>query len=61
MQWSGSADSTHGDLSALQKKFRDAGVLVHRAGADVLRLLPPLTFSRQDIADLLAAMETTLV
>jgi acetylornithine/N-succinyldiaminopimelate aminotransferase len=61
MQWSGSADSGHGDLGALQKRLRDAGVLAHRAGADVLRLLPPLTFSRQDITDLLGAMETTLV
>ncbi len=57
MRWTGAADSVHGDLGALQKRLREAGVLVHRAGADVLRLLPPLTFSRQDIADLMGAME----
>lgn len=50
-------------VPALQKRLRDAGetgVLAHRAGADVLRLLPPLTFSRAEIAELLAALERAL-
>jgi len=54
MQWTGSGDN---DLPALQKRLRDAGVLVHRAGADVLRLLPPLTFSREDIKELMSALD----
>jgi acetylornithine/N-succinyldiaminopimelate aminotransferase len=54
MQWTGTGDN---DLPALQKRMRDAGVLVHRAGADVLRLLPPLTFSREDIKELMTALE----
>lgn len=57
MRWGGDG----GDVGALQKRLRDAGVLAHRAGADVLRLLPPLTFSRGDIADLMAALDNTLV
>ena len=61
MQWTGAADSRHGDLPALQKRLRDAGVLVHRAGADVLRLLPPLTFSREDIQELMAALDAAMV
>ncbi len=61
MQWAGTADSVHGDLSALQKRLRDAGVLVHRAGADVLRLLPPLTFSREDITELMTALDAAMV
>lgn len=60
MRWTGAADSAHGDLAALQKRMRAAGVLVHRAGADVLRLLPPLTFSREDIAQLLAALDAVM-
>jgi acetylornithine/succinyldiaminopimelate/putrescine aminotransferase len=47
-------------VPALQKRLRDAGVLAHRAGADVLRLLPPLTFSRSEIAELLAALDGAL-
>jgi acetylornithine/succinyldiaminopimelate/putrescine aminotransferase len=35
-------------------------VLAHRAGADVLRLLPPLTLSREDIRELMGALERTL-
>ena len=51
-------------VPALQKRLRDAGptgVLAHRAGADVLRLLPPLTFSRGEIAELLKALDAALV
>jgi acetylornithine/N-succinyldiaminopimelate aminotransferase len=61
MRWGGSSDSSHGDLATLQKRLRDAGLLVHRAGADVLRLLPPLTFSRSDIDELMGALDQTLV
>lgn len=61
MPWTGTADSAHGDLPALQKRLRDAGVLVHRAGADILRLLPPLTFSRDDIRELMTALDAAMV
>jgi predicted acetylornithine/succinylornithine family transaminase len=57
MQWTGTGDN---DLPSLQKRMRAAGVLVHRAGADVLRLLPPLTFSREDIKVLLAALDQAM-
>jgi acetylornithine/N-succinyldiaminopimelate aminotransferase len=58
-QYKGKAE---GDgVPALQKRLRDAGVLAHRAGADVLRLLPPLTFSRAEIAELLAALDKALI
>ena len=49
-----------GDVIALQKKLRDEGVLAHRAGASVLRLLPPLNISREEIKELLGAMERAL-
>lgn len=55
--WGGTGEN---DLTALQKRLREDGVLVHRAGPDVLRLLPPLTFSRENIAELLAALEKAL-
>jgi acetylornithine/succinyldiaminopimelate/putrescine aminotransferase len=57
MQWGNDS----GDVGALQRRLREAGVLAHRAGADVLRLLPPLTFSREDIAELLKAMDAAMV
>jgi acetylornithine/N-succinyldiaminopimelate aminotransferase len=56
-----SAENQGDGVPALQKRLRDAGVLAHRAGADVLRLLPPLTFSRAEIAELLAALDKALV
>ncbi len=49
-----------GDLTALQKRLRDEGVLAHRAGSDVLRLLPPLTLSREEMRELLGALERAL-
>jgi predicted acetylornithine/succinylornithine family transaminase len=55
-----SAENQGDGVPALQKRLRDAGVLAHRAGADVLRLLPPLTFSRAEIAELLAALDKAL-
>lgn len=57
MRWQGDG----GDVSALQKRLREKGVLAHRAGADVLRLLPPLTFGREEIAELLNALDAVLV
>jgi predicted acetylornithine/succinylornithine family transaminase len=56
MQWGG-----EGGVAVLQARLRAGGVLAHRAGADVLRLLPPLTFSRDEIAELLAALDRALV
>lgn len=50
-----------GDLSVLQKRLRDDGVLAHRAGTDVLRLLPPLTLSYEEMRELLGALERALV
>jgi acetylornithine/N-succinyldiaminopimelate aminotransferase len=47
-------------VPALQKRLREEGVLAHRAGADVLRLLPPLNFARAEIDALLAAMDKAL-
>ncbi|HEX2612769.1 MAG TPA: acetylornithine transaminase [Fibrobacteria bacterium] len=57
MQWGNDS----GDVGALQKRLRDAGMLAHRAGADVLRLLPPLTFSRAEISDLIAALDAAMI
>jgi predicted acetylornithine/succinylornithine family transaminase len=50
-----------GDVSVLQKKLRVEGVLAHRAGVNVLRLLPPLTISRDEMKELLGALERALV
>jgi acetylornithine/succinyldiaminopimelate/putrescine aminotransferase len=60
MRWGGTEASGNGDLIALQRRLRDSGVLAHRAGADVLRLLPPLTFSRGDVKELMGAMDKAL-
>lgn len=49
-----------GDLAALQLRLRSEGVLAHRAGSDVLRLLPPLTLSRDEIRELLGALDRAL-
>jgi predicted acetylornithine/succinylornithine family transaminase len=57
MQWGNDS----GDVGALQKRLRARGVLAHRAGADVLRLLPPLTFSREEIGELIAALDAAMV
>ena len=48
------------DLTALQKKLRDEGVLAHRAGANVLRLLPPLNISRDEMRELLGALDRAM-
>jgi acetylornithine/succinyldiaminopimelate/putrescine aminotransferase len=61
MRWDGSSkDSGAADVGVLQKRLRDAGVLAHRAGTDVLRLLPPLTFSREEIGELIAALDVAM-
>ncbi len=49
-----------GDLPALLKRIRAEGVLAHRAGDGVLRLLPPLNISRDEIGELLGALERAL-
>jgi acetylornithine/succinyldiaminopimelate/putrescine aminotransferase len=46
-----------GDIPAFLKALRQEGVLAHRAGADVLRLIPPLILSREEIRELLDALE----
>jgi acetylornithine/N-succinyldiaminopimelate aminotransferase len=56
-QW----DQDGGDVASLQRRLRSEGVLAHRAGADVLRLLPPLTFSREEIAELIGALDRAMV
>ncbi len=49
-----------GDVGALQKKLRAEGVLAHRAGSNTLRLLPPLNISRDEIHELLKALDRAL-
>jgi predicted acetylornithine/succinylornithine family transaminase len=46
-----------GDIPAFLKALRNEGVLAHRAGTDVLRLIPPLILSREEIRELLDALE----
>jgi acetylornithine/N-succinyldiaminopimelate aminotransferase len=50
-----------GDLAALQKACRGNGLLVHRAGTDVVRLLPPLNVSREEIGELIDRLERSMV
>jgi acetylornithine/N-succinyldiaminopimelate aminotransferase len=50
-----------GDLAALQKACRGNGLLVHRAGADVLRLLPPLNISEAEIGELIDRLDRSMV
>ncbi len=49
-----------GDLAGLIRKVRERGVLVYRAGADVLRVIPPLILSEEEIGRLLEALESAL-
>jgi predicted acetylornithine/succinylornithine family transaminase len=49
-----------GDLPGLIRKTRDRGVLVYRAGTDVLRVIPPLILSEDEIGTLLDALEKAL-
>ncbi|HKP94766.1 MAG TPA: acetylornithine transaminase [Fibrobacteria bacterium] len=50
-----------GDLGALQKACRRNGLLVHRAGQDVLRLLPPLNLSKEEIGELIDRLDRSMV
>jgi predicted acetylornithine/succinylornithine family transaminase len=40
-----------GDLGAFQRACRAHGLLVHRAGQDIVRLLPALNISREEIGE----------
>ncbi len=50
-----------GDLGAFQKACRGNGLLVHRAGQDVIRLLPPLNISETEIDQLIDRLERSMV
>jgi predicted acetylornithine/succinylornithine family transaminase len=50
-----------GDLGAFQKACRANGLLVHRAGSDVVRLLPPLNISREEIGELIDRLDRSMV
>ncbi len=50
-----------GDLAALMASCRRQGVLVHRAGQDVLRLLPPINISKEEIGELIDRLDRAMV
>lgn len=50
-----------GDLGVLQKACRANGLLVHRAGTDVIRLLPPLNVSESEIEALIDRLDRSMV
>jgi acetylornithine/N-succinyldiaminopimelate aminotransferase len=50
-----------GDLGAFQKACRGNGLLVHRAGQDVVRLLPPLNISDEEIGQLIDRLDRSMV
>jgi predicted acetylornithine/succinylornithine family transaminase len=50
-----------GDLGAFQKACRDQGLLVHRAGQDIVRLLPALNISREEIGELIERLGKAMV
>jgi acetylornithine/N-succinyldiaminopimelate aminotransferase len=50
-----------GDLGVLQKACRGNGLLVHRAGTDVIRLLPPLNVSEAEIEALIDRLDRSMV
>jgi acetylornithine/N-succinyldiaminopimelate aminotransferase len=50
-----------GDLGAFQKACRANGLLVHRAGQDVIRLLPPLNMAAAEIDALIDRLERSMV
>ncbi|MDB5102333.1 MAG: acetylornithine and succinylornithine aminotransferase [Fibrobacteres bacterium] len=50
-----------GDLGAFQKACRANGLLVHRAGQDVIRLLPPLNIMNEEIAALIDRLDRSMV
>ena len=49
-----------GNLTELQSACRENGLLVHRAGQDVLRLLPPLNISETEIDELLEGLDRAI-
>jgi acetylornithine/N-succinyldiaminopimelate aminotransferase len=50
-----------GDLGAFQKACRDQGLLVHRAGQDVVRLLPALNIAREELGELIGRLGMAMV
>jgi acetylornithine/N-succinyldiaminopimelate aminotransferase len=50
-----------GDLAGLLAACRGNGLLVHRAGADVLRILPPLNISAGEIGELIDRLDRSMV
>ena len=50
-----------GDLGDLVLACRRQGLLVHRAGQDVLRLLPPLNISAEEIGELVDRLDRAMV
>lgn len=50
-----------GDLPAFQAACRRNGLLVHRAGKDVVRLLPPLNISLEEIGELIDRLDRSMV
>ena len=50
-----------GDLGSLQKACRANGLLVHRAGQDVVRLLPPLNIAAEEIRELIDRLDRSVV
>lgn len=50
-----------GDLGALQAACRRNGLLVHRAGTDVLRLLPPLNVTGEEIGEAIDRLGRAMV
>ncbi len=50
-----------GDLGALILSCRAQGLLVHRAGQDVLRLLPPLNISMEEIGELIDRLDKAMI
>lgn len=50
-----------GDLGAFQKACRANGLLVHRAGQDVVRLLPALNISHEELGELIDRLDRSMV
>lgn len=50
-----------GDLTALVTECRVQKLLVHRAGTDVLRLLPPLNISTEEIKELIERLDRAMI
>ena len=49
-----------GDAAAVVDACRDAGLLVLTAGADVLRLLPPLVVTEDEVDEALEILASVL-